>query len=224
MTSHQQWIPADWTFRSDAVAERFDKHVRESLPWYDLATFGTAHFVRCFLPSGGLVYDIGASTGNIGRAVADVLATRGGSLVAIETAQEMADLWNSPGTLVVADACDYEYEPFDVAVLFLTLMFIPVRKRRPLLDRLREFCRPGGVIIVVDKTPLPSGYLGSSIHRLTLAQKQAAGISSQEIAEKELSLSGVQRPLDNELGDGWTEWLRVGEFAGFIYEGRAAQS
>lgn len=212
------WIPTDWTFRSDAVADRFDDHVRESLPWYDLATFGVAHLVRCYLPPGGMVYDIGASTGNIGRAIGDVLDTRHGHLVGIEVAPEMADRWDSPGTLAVADACDYDYEPFDVAVLFLTLMFIPLRKRLPLLDRLREFCRPGGAVIVVDKTPLPPGYLGASIHRLTLAQKQAAGVTMAEIAEKELSLSGVQRPLDNRLVDGWTEWLRVGEFAGYVWE------
>ncbi len=213
-----RWIPDDWTFHSDAVADRFEDHVRESLPWYDLATFGVAHLVRCYLPPGGMIYDIGASTGNIGRAISDVLDTRDGDLVGIEIAPEMADRWESPGTLAVADACDYDYEPFDVAVLFLTLMFIPLRKRAPLLNRLREFCRPGGAVIVVDKTPLLPGYLGASIHRLTLAQKRAAGITMAEIAEKELSLSGVQRPLDDYLLDGFTEWLRVGEFAGHIWE------
>lgn len=218
MTENARWIPADWTFHSGAVADRFDDHVRESLPWYDLATFGVAHLVRCYLPAGGVVYDIGASTGNVGRAIRDALAAREASLVSIEVAQEMADRWVGPGELVVADATEVDYQPFDVAVLFLTLMFLPVSGRARLLRHLEQLCRPGGAIIVVDKTPLPGGYLGSAIHRLTLRQKEAAGIPAAEIAEKELSLSGVQRPVGLALFDGWTEWLRIGEFAGYIYE------
>jgi hypothetical protein len=35
--------PKEWTFYSDAVADKFDRHVREILPWQDLATQAVAH-------------------------------------------------------------------------------------------------------------------------------------------------------------------------------------
>jgi hypothetical protein len=40
------WIPKEWTFHSDAVADKFDRHVREQLPWFDLAAQAVAHFAR----------------------------------------------------------------------------------------------------------------------------------------------------------------------------------
>ena len=54
-----------------------------------------------------------------------------------------------------------------------------------------------------------------------MKQKQIGGITAQEIAEKELSLVGVQRPLDPndlEIHRGYTPWLQVGEFFGMVYE------
>ncbi|WP_267079411.1 hypothetical protein [Limnobaculum xujianqingii] len=39
-------IPNIWTFKSTEIAERFDNHVREQLPWYQMATEMTAHLIR----------------------------------------------------------------------------------------------------------------------------------------------------------------------------------
>jgi len=40
------WLPKEWTFHSDAVADKFDRHVCERLPWFDLAAQAVAHFER----------------------------------------------------------------------------------------------------------------------------------------------------------------------------------
>jgi tRNA (cmo5U34)-methyltransferase len=85
-------IPSNWTFETSAVASGFDRHVREQLPWYDLATNAITHIARHYIPEGGLVYDLGAATGNIGRAVAPVLADRGARLIGIEPSAEMVKL------------------------------------------------------------------------------------------------------------------------------------
>ena len=66
-------IPEHWTFKSEGVAENFDEHVRESLPWYDLATKTLAHVVRHYITEGGIVYDIGCSTGNVGDAIKETI-------------------------------------------------------------------------------------------------------------------------------------------------------
>ena len=213
-------IPTDWTFKDADVAEGFDRHVREQLPWYDLATGAVAHVARHYLPAGGLIYDIGASTGNIGRALDPIIRSRGARLVAIDNSEEMAGLYAGPGRFVLADALEFNYEPFDVAIAFLVLMFMPTSKRR---DWLRELCkrvRPGGAIIVVDKTEGPAGYLSTVLHRLTIAGKVSTGVPSASIVEKELSLSGVQRPLapgfmQTAVPEA-VEIFRFGEFAGYV--------
>lgn len=210
-------IPNHWTFRDAGVAEGFDQHVREQLPWYDLATQLVAHLVRHYLPDGGLMYDVGASTGNVGRAVEDTLRARGARLVGIEASPEMAQRYAAPGELHIGDATDYDYERFDVCVAFLVCMFMPVGRRSRWLERMVKLCRPGGAIILFDKAEPEGGYLGAAMMRLALAGKLAAGADPSDIIAKELSLAGVQRPLHpRELPACATEVFRFGDFRGWV--------
>ena len=193
--------------------------MREQLPWYDLATNAITHIARHYIPEGGLVYDLGAATGNIGRAIAPVLSDRSARLIGIEPSAEMVKRYDAPGEIVCGKAEEIEYEAFDLAVVFLTLMFIEPRKRIQLMNHLRLACRPGGAIVVFDKLEPVGGYLSTVFYRLTLAGKRAAGVTSEEIVEKELSLSGVQRPiLESQLGGSAYLWFKFGDFAGWVIE------
>ena len=212
-------IPSNWTFETAGVAAGFDRHVREQLPWYDLATNAITHIARHYIPESGLVYDLGAATGNIGRAIAPVLADRNARLIGIEPSAEMVKRYEAPGEIVCSKAEDHEYEGFDLAVVFLTLMFVEPRKRLQLMNRLRHACRPGGAIVVFDKLEPVGGYLSTIFYRLTLAGKRAACVTPEEIIEKELSLSGVQRPiLESQLGGAAYCWFKFGDFAGWVIE------
>lgn len=212
-------IPGNWTFRSPEVAEGFDAHVRESLPWYDLLTVAIGHLVRLYLPPDGRVYDIGCSTGNIGRAIQPVLEDRKADFRPIDSSQDIAERYRGPGKVILGDAIDHEYAPFDVAILFLTMMFLPTARRRHWLRSMRERMRPGGVIVIVDKMEPGGGYAAMALWRLALAGKLAAGAAPADIIAKELSLSGVQRPLRrDELPSEAVEWFRMGDFAGWLIE------
>jgi len=216
-------IPKHWTFRSRAVAKHFDQHVRDSLPWYDLATQAVAHFGRHYIPQGGRVYDIGASTGNIGLALKETLDQRQARFTAIEESREMADRYQGPPELVVVDAVGFDFEPFDFAVCFLVLMFLPVETRTAFLRRLVSFTKPGGALIIVDKIQMPAGYVGTAFSRLTLQQKLAVGAAPEAILRKELSLAGYQRPLDPRmLPETARTFFQVGEFVGWILEAQEA--
>lgn len=213
-------IPRNWTFENSEIATGFDRHVREQLPWYDLATGSIAHIARHYIPQDGLVYDIGAATGNIGRALQPTLTDRNARLISIESSSEMAELYNGPGKLLVANALAVDYQPFDFAVLFLVLMFMPIQYRPRLLSTLRKFLNPGGAILVFDKCEAASGYLATVLWRLTLAGKVSAKVSPSEIIAKELSLAGVQRPLKpDEVCCGAIPYFQFGEFRGWVIEG-----
>ena len=219
MKSSRLEIPKEWTFRSRAVAKHFDRHVRTELPWYDLATNAVAHFGRHYIPRGGRVYDIGASTGNIGLALRETLDQRQARFTAIEESREMADCYQGPPELIIADAIGFEFEPFDFAVCFLVLMFMPVQTRGEFLRRLQTLTKPGGALVIVDKVQMPPGYVGTAFSRLTLQQKLAVGAAPEAILRKELSLAGYQRPLDPRMmPDTARPFFQVGEFVGWILE------
>ena len=212
-------IPTNWTFKNKGVAKEFDTHVRESLPWYDLVSGAVAHTVRHYLPENVLMYDIGASTGNIGKLLDESLTARKAQLISIENAPEMAEHFEAQGKLEIADCTTYDYQPFDVATIFLVLMFLTMEQRQSLIDNLINKCRKGGAIIIVDKIEAKANYIGTINRRLTLAGKVATGVSPEQIIAKELSLAGIQRPLqDNELPTTAEQFFRFGEFAGWIIE------
>jgi tRNA (cmo5U34)-methyltransferase len=210
-------IPREWTFENTDVASGFDRHVREQLPWYDLVTGAVAHIARHYIPKGGLVYDIGASNGNIGRAIEETITERKAKLIGIESSAEMCALYQAPGELVQIDALDYRYQPYDLAICYLVLMFLPIGKRQEFIDYLKSLIKPGGALLIVDKCEAATGYEATVFWRLTLAGKIAAGVDAKSVIEKELSLSGVQRPLDPAmLGAEAVQWFRFGDFAGWI--------
>jgi tRNA (cmo5U34)-methyltransferase len=219
MSHESMSIERDWTFKKADVANAFDNHVREQLPWYDLTTGVTAHIARHYISQGGNVYDIGASTGNIGKALAETVGQRKANFIAIDDSKEMQNIYQGPGSFICADACDVNYEKFDVAILFLTLMFIHPEKRKELLERLIKKCRTGGAIIIFDKMEADAGYLATIKWRLTLAGKIAANVPSEQIVAKEMSLGGIQRPLrKGELPDNAVEVFRFGDFGGWVIE------
>lgn len=212
-------IPSNWTFRNKGVASAFDSHVRESLPWYDIASGAVAHVARHYLPENGRMYDIGASTGNIGKLLDESLTARKAELISIESAPEMAEHFQAQGVLEIADCTTYDYKPFDVATIFLVLMFLTMEQRQQLLETLTARCRKGGAIIIVDKAETRANYIGTINRRLTLAGKVATGISPEQIIAKELSLVGIQRPLrHDELPKEAEPFFMFGEFAGWILE------
>lgn len=214
-------IPRDWTFKNMDVADAFDQHVREQLPWYDMTTGVIAHFARHYIPEGGLVYDIGASTGNIGRAIANTLESRKAQLVAIESSKEMVDKYAGPGLVEHASATDYKWAQFDLAVCFLVLMFLTPFERMNLINTLRKNLKLGGAILIFDKCQPVGGYPSVVMQRLALAGKVSAGVDAKEVIAKELSLAGAQRPLaKTEVPNDAIEIFRFGDFAGWLIEGK----
>ena len=206
-----------WTFKNDDIAKGFDTHVREQLPWYDLSTGVVAHIIRHYLPENGLMYDIGASTGNISKSVSNIFRERNADCISIEPSKNMIELFSGYGEIVQSVAEVHKYKKFDVAVLFLAMMFVPVTYREQLLENLISKCRAGGCIIIFDKCESKGGYIGTVLSRLTLAGKVATGTPPNEIVAKELSLSGCQRPYTVKHLNA-VEVFRFGDFAGWVIE------
>ncbi|CAH6874484.1 tRNA (Cmo5U34)-methyltransferase [Vibrio chagasii] len=212
-------IPKDWTFKNSDVAEGFDTHVREQLPWYNIASSMTAHFARNYLPENGVLLDLGCSTGNVSDSCRETITNRNVSVVNVDNSEEMAELFRGVGEVTIANIENFEIPEFDVCVMFLSMMFVPVNSRSALIMELMKNTRKGGLVLIVDKMESFSGYSGQVINRLNLVNKLDAGAKPDEVLAKELSLSGVQRPINPELLNSFTKWFQIGEFCGYLYEG-----
>ena len=217
-----------WTFESKEIAETFDSHVREQLPWYDLVTDAVVYIARNYLPEGCVITEVGASTGNMTKALLPIFDEREGtSYQAIEVSPMMCDVFTQnidhPSVeLFDDDIMAVDLDNFDTAhvtILFLTLMFIPVEERKRVMDGLRKNTHKGGCIIVVDKVLDHGGYFATVLKRLGMHFKLKQGAKPADVLIKEMSLAGVQVPIDPAvLGKDAKMFFRMGEFAGWVIE------
>jgi tRNA (cmo5U34)-methyltransferase len=210
--------PSQWSFELPAVASAFDAHVREQLPFYDLATTAVSDLVRCYLQSGGTLVDIGCSTGNISRACEQIARDRRARVVNVESSSEMASRFSGYGELIIGDACEIDVPECDVAVSFLTLAFMPPKARRRFLDGLVRKVSPGGAIIIVERVSVTTA--AGVCRLLTQAAKLRTGVSPAGVLAKEVSIAGVLRPVDTSLIEGMGGWMffAYGDFRGYVIE------
>jgi tRNA (cmo5U34)-methyltransferase len=213
-----------WTFETLEIANTFDNHVREQLPWYDMVTESVAYIIKNYLSEDDTVVDIGASTGNMIEKILPLVQERSCYITAIEKSESMFDkLKNKYANescieLVDSDVMDIELPKAKVYILFLTLMFIPIHQRQKLMQRIKDKCEEGGVIIIVDKVCDHHGYFSTVLKRLTMHFKLLQGAKPEDVLIKEMSLAGVQIPIDISLLGDAKEFFRMGEFAGWVIE------
>jgi tRNA (cmo5U34)-methyltransferase len=214
----------EWTFDTKEIAESFDSHVREQLPWYEMVTEAVAYITRNYLPKNGMVLDIGSSTGNTAHKLMPLLIERGAHFYGIEKSDQMYSVLtkrfegNSHTVFVNKDATGVTFPKCDVAIMFLTMMFVPVDEREGLYQKLVDSVHTGGCVIIVDKIN-HDGYFGTVMKRLTMEFKRHQHAKSADILDKEMSLAGVQRPIEiTDFDWGFKEFFRFGEFAGWVLE------
>ena len=185
-----------------------------------MLTRAVAHIGRHYITDGGTVFDIGAGRGNISLALADIVKTRQAKMISIEASAEMIKVFHGIGEVRHVDAREVNFENADLIVCFLVCMFLPPEDVWRFLFRAKEGLRKHGALVVLEKLQNRGGYIGSVFYRLTLAEKLFAGADAKRILEKELSLAGVQRPLDEKIFKELdaVEFFRFGDFAGYIVE------
>ena len=99
--------------------------------------------------------------------------------------------------------------------------YVPLGTTRQPVGNIDQLLVTDDRIIVVDKEESPGGYPATVLSRLTWDCKLRQGAEPGAVMRKELSLSGVQRPLyKGELGPDAVEVFRFGDFAGWLIEGK----
>lgn len=228
--------PGGWAFTREVV-EVFDDHVRASVPHYDLFQQIVANCSDWLLPSGGLVADIGASTGTT---VEMILSRHQDRDVRVALYDENRDMLSKasakldklgrkatcyPATLPKDGLKHYGA---DLTLSLFTLQFMRIRDRLDILTQARRHSSDTGALLVAEKIrPLDSRW-AEIARELTHDWKADHGIDSESIRAKQRALRGVLVPypattltfliekagwVDPEVIFRWNEWVLVGAFA-----------
>jgi len=187
----------DFTFDAQVV-DVFDDMVRRSVPGYQAMIEMIGLIVKTYGQNNTNYYDLGASTGAISLTLGLNNNHQNNRIIAVDNSIDMvkrckANLIDKITNfdVICVDINDICFENASIVVLNLTLQFIPVKQRQPLIDKIYEGLNPGGVLIISEKIHFDNQQKQVETTRLHLDFKLANGYSELEIAAKRQSIENV---------------------------------
>jgi len=213
-----------WSFHD--IYESFEVHARTQLPFYDMLHEMLATIIHSYIHLCGEVIDVGCANGNLFKVYKNIYGSSGVYWYHLEDESKYSPPYEKLTTKHLVDTAQDvfsdEYkdgaDKYQVIVANLTLSFIDPKERSSLIEAMKQKLAKGGALIIVDKFFAPEARLATVYRNLMWAHKVQQNVSGNDIVQKEMSLIGVQTPLEIEDCWGMERFFQYGEFIGFIHE------
>lgn len=189
-----------WTFGSGTAA-RFDDHVGKSIPGYQDGHTLVEELSDFFVGGGGRVIEVGCSTATLVSRLARRHEGAPVEFLGVDVVAEMVDIARERCAeqqnlnIEIVDAARVDYTDACFVVMYYTMQFIPTYLRTALMERMCREMRPGGAIVMFEKTRLPNGPLQDICNQVYETFKLARGFNADEILSKTRSLRGILEPF-----------------------------
>ena len=192
-----------WSFDKD-VTGKFNDHVRQSVPGYDIFHSLAVGIASFFIQNDTNVYDLGTSTG---EGLRNLLARFKGvrsnvDYIGVDNSKPMCDAAQecvkSDGVSILNT--DITWDAFtmhnaSLVTSFLTLQFLPIHKRQAVVQKIYDGLNVGGGFILVEKVVGESAQTDEIFVDLYHDFKLDQGLTKEHIFDKSRSIRGVMRPI-----------------------------
>ncbi|WP_319558230.1 carboxy-S-adenosyl-L-methionine synthase CmoA [Thiomicrorhabdus sp.] len=184
----------------ESVVAVFPDMIQRSVPGYQTILTGIGELTKLHAQPDSNLYDLGCSLGAASLTMRRALQVNGCRIIGVDNSEAMIKRANEylhayhsdiPVDLFCADINDLEILDASVVVINFTLQFIDPDQRLPLLHRIYQGLKPGGILILSEKIHFEDVALQQSIEHMHLQFKRANGYSELEISQKRSSLDNV---------------------------------
>lgn len=194
---HGITVPASgWSFGGN-VWRHFDRHIRASVPGYDLVHETILDLAQGFLAPGKRACDLGCSTGTLTARLASEFG--GVEVLGVDIEPSMIAaakrLSSERPQYHCGDVREIELPRLEFACACYTLMFLPPSDRLEVLRRVYAALCPGGGFVLAEKVVREDPGHEARCRRQHHAFKRRQGLSDGEIAMKARSIEGMLIPL-----------------------------
>ena len=206
---------ASWSFASNDP-NILKNHMKKSIPQYDKGHSFIEEISEFFVKQESIIYDIGCSNGELAQRLALKHCDKNAIVVGIDSEKNFIDSATSnyadTKNLVYKreNAIEYKYKSCDLVILYYTLHFIGISKRRILLKNIYDSLKEGGALVLFEKSRQTNTRINDILNQLYIDFKLKNGYSGNEIIAKSRSLKGILEPLSLDQN------LQILEVAGFI--------
>lgn len=199
-------VPEDFDF-NERVVEVFDDMLDRSIPFYQNVIGETARLLDSVLDPGDTVCDLGCATGSTLLHLAKKLDDRNLSFLGVDSSPAMlakaelkAEFYakHNQITFRKQDILGLDLPDTGAFILNYTLQFIRPVQRAPLISGLFDNLRPGGLLILSEKTIFGDKRLNRTFIDIYHDFKREQGYSDLEIARKREALENILIPFSVE--------------------------
>ena len=194
-------VPGEWKF-DEQVSKNFDTHVRKSVPLYEEVQKEVVEMSEWFVRDNSTIYDLGASTGEtISLLLQKHHRKKNVRYIGVEESQAMIEIARKKRNsetvqFLQQDIADInEFSNVDLILSLYTLQFLPLWKRKQVLQRIYKGLVEGGAFILVEKIRAENSMFEDIWTDLYWDFKQDSGLNEQQVIKKSQSLRGVLMPL-----------------------------
>jgi tRNA (cmo5U34)-methyltransferase len=192
-----------WTF-AGSTPDHFNQHVNRSIPLYAEGHDLICGLIDFFSRPKATIVDVGCSTGTLLAKLAQKPNLGDTQLVGMDIEADMVRTARrtcaefSNVEIRQGDAINAPYENSSAVIMYYTLQFVPKGDRRPIMQRVFDGLRPGGALLLFEKTLCANVRLQDMLNQLYMDFKQRNGFDTEEIYNKTRSLRSVMEPQLSE--------------------------
>ena len=196
-------VPEDFDF-NERVVEVFDDMLDRSIPFYREVIKATANLLAHHLKEGDSVCDLGCATGTPLLEFSRLLHRNKFNFIGIDSSPAMlekarlkTELYSQKDSITfhLEDITLLDRPETGAFILNYTLQFIRPMQRQALLDRLFDNLKPGGILILSEKTICDDKRLNRTFIDIYHRFKREKGYSELEIARKREALENILIPF-----------------------------
>ena len=194
-------IPGEWKF-DEQVSQHFDTHVRKSVPLYEEVQKAVIEISEWFIRDNSVVYDLGSSTGEtISLLLQKHSRKKNVRFIGVEESLPMIEIARKKCSSELVQFLQQhieeinEFANIDLVLSLYTLQFLPLWKRKKVLQRIYNGLVEGGAFIFVEKIRAENSLFEDIWNDLYWDFKQENGLNEQQVIKKAQSLRGVLIPL-----------------------------
>lgn len=185
------------------VVDVFPDMIKRSVPGYSTIIHMVGQLAERYAQTGSRCYDLGCSLGASTLAMRHRIQAADVRILAIDNSPDMiercrlvlaADSHDLPVDLLCQDLLSTEITDASVVVMNFTLQFIQPEQRDPLVQRIYNGMRSGGVFILSEKLTFDDAHHDQLMNEQHHYFKKTNGYSDLEIAKKRSALENVLIP------------------------------
>jgi len=196
-------VNEDFVF-TEKVVEVFDDMLDRSIPFYEEVIQASTSLLAGLLKDGDTVYDLGCATGTTLLEFVRSLPGKDLHFFGVDNSQPMLDKAQLKAevyskkesiTFINQDITTLKTKNSGAFILNYTLQFIRPMLRQNFIGQIHENLRPGGVLILSEKTINHDRQLNRKYIDIYHKFKRDKGYSELEIAKKREALENVLIPF-----------------------------